>query len=180
MTAGSPTRSAAQFRALRRTRRGRKALLVALSIEAVLVVPQALIMATLGLEAAQGLVWPLGLPMLVLSLIVSVLALVALVIAVTDAVARRVTAAPAVRRIVGSAALPFSRRSRSSQSRCWLWSGSAAAPDAPAISATPNGQTETDPRCDRRPCRTHSRKAPYRGLAGRPWPSSAAPRLGSR
>ena len=67
--------------------------------------PQALILATLGLEAGSGLVGTVWFPILVLSLVVSILAFAALVITIMDAAAHRVTAAPAVSRIFGSAVL---------------------------------------------------------------------------
>jgi hypothetical protein len=74
-------------------------------IEVILVVPQILIVAVLGEEAAQGLVWPVWFWTLVLSLVAAALALVGLVLTVVDVSAHRVTTGEAVGRIMAAVML---------------------------------------------------------------------------
>lgn len=85
--------------------RARRLLMVAACIEAILVVPQVLIVAILGVDAAQGLVWPVWFWTLVLSVVAASLALVGFVLTVVDMSAHRITGAEAIGRTVAAALL---------------------------------------------------------------------------
>lgn len=105
MTTGSPPRVPVESQTQGRGGRARGLLVSAACIEVILVVPQILIVAVLGEEAAQGLVWPVWFWTLVLSLVAAALALVGLVLTVVDVSAHRVTTGEAVGRIMAAVML---------------------------------------------------------------------------